>query len=34
MVYEALQPYVKPGLQARYISNIDPTDVGREDERS
>jgi glucose-6-phosphate isomerase len=27
MVYEALQPYVKPGLQARFISNIDPTDV-------
>jgi len=27
MVYEALQPYVKPGLEARFISNIDPTDV-------
>jgi glucose-6-phosphate isomerase len=27
MVYEALQPYVKPGLAARFISNIDPTDV-------
>jgi glucose-6-phosphate isomerase len=27
MVYEALQPYVKPGLQARFVSNIDPTDV-------
>ena len=27
MVYEALQPYVKPGLKARFISNIDPTDV-------
>jgi glucose-6-phosphate isomerase len=27
MVYEALQPHVKPGLQARFISNIDPTDV-------
>jgi glucose-6-phosphate isomerase len=27
MVYEALQPYVKPGLTARFISNIDPTDV-------
>lgn len=28
MVYESLQPYVKPGLEARFISNIDPTDVG------
>ena len=27
MVHEALQPYVKPGLKARFISNIDPTDV-------
>ncbi|MFT4297153.1 MAG: glucose-6-phosphate isomerase [Micropruina sp.] len=27
MVYEALKPYVAPGLQARFISNIDPTDV-------
>ena len=27
MVYEALQPYVKPGLKARFISNIDPTDA-------
>jgi glucose-6-phosphate isomerase len=27
MVYEALQPYVQPGLTARFISNIDPTDV-------
>jgi glucose-6-phosphate isomerase len=27
MVYEALQPYVQPGLQARFVSNIDPTDV-------
>jgi glucose-6-phosphate isomerase len=27
MVYEALQPYVKPGLTARFVSNIDPTDV-------
>jgi glucose-6-phosphate isomerase len=27
MVYEALQPYVKRGLTARFISNIDPTDV-------
>ena len=28
MVYEALQPYVAPTMQARFISNIDPTDVG------
>jgi glucose-6-phosphate isomerase len=27
MVYEALQPYVQEGLTARFISNIDPTDV-------
>jgi len=27
MVYEALQPYVQDGLSARFISNIDPTDV-------
>ncbi len=27
MVYEALQPYVKPGLTARFVSNIDPTDI-------
>ena len=27
MVYEALQPYVKQGLTARFVSNIDPTDV-------
>src|SRR5918994_3091327 len=27
MVYEALQPYVRAGLTARFISNIDPTDV-------
>jgi glucose-6-phosphate isomerase len=27
MVYEALQPYVKEGLKARFVSNIDPTDV-------
>ena len=27
MVYGALQPYVKPGFTARFISNIDPTDV-------
>ena len=28
MAYEALKPYVKEGLSARYISNIDPTDAG------
>ncbi|MFN8098258.1 MAG: glucose-6-phosphate isomerase [Dermatophilaceae bacterium] len=27
MVYEALKPYVKPGLQCRFVSNIDPTDL-------
>jgi glucose-6-phosphate isomerase len=27
MVYEALKPYVQPGLSARFVSNIDPTDV-------
>ena len=27
MVYEALEPYVQDGLSARFISNIDPTDV-------
>ena len=27
MVYEALLPYVQPGLTARFVSNIDPTDV-------
>jgi len=27
MVYEALQPYVQEGLKARFVSNIDPTDV-------
>ncbi len=29
MVYEALQPYVKKGLTARFVSNIDPTDVAQ-----
>ncbi|OFE18456.1 glucose-6-phosphate isomerase [Humibacillus sp. DSM 29435] len=29
MVYEALKAYVKPGLSARFISNIDPTDVAQ-----
>ena len=28
MAYEALKPYVKDGFEARFISNIDPTDVG------
>ncbi|MDO5083031.1 MAG: glucose-6-phosphate isomerase [Arachnia propionica] len=27
MVYEALLPYRQPGLECRFISNIDPTDV-------
>ena len=27
MVYEALKPYVKDGLECRFISNIDPTDA-------
>ncbi len=27
MVYEALKPYVTPGLEVRFVSNIDPTDV-------
>ncbi|MFT3969534.1 MAG: glucose-6-phosphate isomerase [Micropruina sp.] len=27
MVYEALKPYVTPGIEARFVSNIDPTDV-------
>ncbi|MEX3609484.1 glucose-6-phosphate isomerase [Rothia sp. LK2588] len=27
MVYEALKPYAQQGLQARFISNIDPTDA-------
>ncbi|WP_326503889.1 glucose-6-phosphate isomerase [Rothia nasimurium] len=27
MVYEALKPYAQPGLSARFISNIDPTDA-------
>ncbi len=27
MVYEALQPYVQEGLRARFVSNIDPTDI-------
>ncbi len=27
MVYEALKPYVKDGLECRFVSNIDPSDV-------
>lgn len=27
MVYEALKPYVKEGLECRFISNIDPSDA-------
>ncbi|MGV1008931.1 MAG: glucose-6-phosphate isomerase [Dermatophilaceae bacterium] len=29
MVYEALTPYVQPGLRCRFVSNIDPTDVAQ-----
>ena len=29
MVYEALKPYVQPGLECRFVSNIDPTDVAQ-----
>ena len=27
MAYEALRPFVKPGLECRFVSNIDPTDI-------
>ena len=27
MVYEALKPHVQDGLECRFVSNIDPTDV-------
>ncbi|WP_146804924.1 glucose-6-phosphate isomerase [Cellulomonas persica] len=27
MVYEALKPYVQEGLEVRFVSNIDPTDL-------
>lgn len=27
MVYEALEPYVQEGLECRFVSNIDPTDL-------
>jgi glucose-6-phosphate isomerase len=29
MAYEALEPYRQPGLECRFISNIDPTDAGQ-----
>ena len=29
MIYEALAPYVQPGLRCRFISNIDPTDAAQ-----
>ncbi|MGO1306961.1 MAG: glucose-6-phosphate isomerase [Microbacterium gubbeenense] len=29
MVYEALAPYADAGIQARFISNIDPTDLAQ-----
>jgi glucose-6-phosphate isomerase len=29
MVYEALRPYADAGIQARFISNIDPTDLAQ-----
>ncbi|GAA4785840.1 glucose-6-phosphate isomerase [Microbacterium gilvum] len=29
MVYEALQPYADAGIEARFISNIDPTDLAQ-----
>ncbi|WP_062463776.1 glucose-6-phosphate isomerase [Demequina soli] len=29
MVYEALEPYATAGIQARFVSNIDPTDMGQ-----
>ncbi len=29
MVYEALLPYADAGIHARFVSNIDPTDIGR-----
>ncbi len=28
MAYEALKPFVRDGLECRFISNIDPTDAG------
>ncbi|MFT4212571.1 MAG: glucose-6-phosphate isomerase [Microbacterium sp.] len=29
MVYEALEPYADHGIQARFVSNIDPTDIAQ-----
>src|SRR5690606_41211579 len=29
MVYEALAPYATAGIEARFISNIDPTDLAQ-----
>ena len=29
MVYEALKPYADAGIQARFVSNIDPTDIAQ-----
>ena len=29
MVYEALQPYADAGIEARFVSNIDPTDLAQ-----
>ncbi|WP_291280247.1 glucose-6-phosphate isomerase [Galactobacter sp.] len=29
MIYEALAPYADAGIEAKYISNIDPTDLAR-----
>jgi len=29
MAYEALREYVQPGLECRFLSNIDPTDAAR-----
>ncbi|MEI2764133.1 MAG: glucose-6-phosphate isomerase [Dermatophilaceae bacterium] len=29
MIYEALEPFVQPGLTCRFVSNIDPTDVAQ-----
>ncbi|SEJ24048.1 glucose-6-phosphate isomerase [Demequina mangrovi] len=29
MVYEALEPYANAGIEARFVSNIDPTDMGQ-----
>jgi len=29
MVYEALKPYATAGIEARFVSNIDPTDIAQ-----